>query len=106
MLLHGSCRSNRTGSNDPFHTIAPGNTNYPPGYQFADATLFQDPKTRKTYVFWRTRITTGLDGPTGFRGMELTEDCHDVQPASDTRITATVSLEYNLFIQRMPVFLL
>ena len=51
--------SNKTGSDDPFRTVAEGNPNYPPGYQFADATLFQDPQTHKTYVYWRTRITTG-----------------------------------------------
>ena len=30
---------------DPFHTVYPGNRNLPVGYQYADATLFQDPKT-------------------------------------------------------------
>jgi hypothetical protein len=81
------------GGDDPFQTVAKGIKNYPPGYQYADATLFQDPVTFKTYVYWRTRITTGLDGPTGFRGMELTENCLDVVPASDTRITATPNRE-------------
>ena len=32
---------NRTGTDDPFHTIAPGIKNFPDGYQYADATLFQ-----------------------------------------------------------------
>ena len=45
--------SNQTSSDDPFHTIAPGIKNYPPGYQFADATLFQDPQTASTFVYWR-----------------------------------------------------
>jgi hypothetical protein len=57
--------SNKTGSDDPFHTIAPGIKNFPAGYQYADATLFQDPKTFKSYVYWRTRMTKGLDGNTG-----------------------------------------
>ena len=39
--------SNRTGSDDPFHTVAAGIHNYPPGYQFADATLFQHPHTHR-----------------------------------------------------------
>ena len=85
--------SNATGSDDPFRTIAKGIMNYPPGYQFADATLYQDPQTHKTFVYWRTRITTGLSGPTGFRGMQLTDDCRDVVPESDTRITATPNRE-------------
>ena len=85
--------SNRTGTDDPFNTVAPGIPNYPPGYQFADATLFQDPQTHRTYTYWRTRVTNGKDGPTGFRGMELTEDCRGVTPASDTRITATPNRE-------------
>ena len=85
--------SNATGSDDPFMTVAKGIHNFPPGYQFADATLFQDPKTYKTYVYWRTRIMTGIDGPTGFRAMELTEDCLNVQPDSDTRIFETPNRE-------------
>lgn len=73
--------SNASGSDDPFRTVAAGIENYPPGYQYADATLFQDPATLKTYVYWRTRMTTGLDGSTtGFRGMELTADCRGVVP--------------------------
>ena len=85
--------SNRSGSDDPFVTVAQGIQNYPPGYQYADATLFQDPMTYKTYVFWRTRMTKGLDGATGFRGMELTADCRGVKPESDLRITATPNRE-------------
>lgn len=85
--------SNASGSDDPFMTIAKGIKNFPAGYQFADATLFQDPQTDKTFVYWRTRITTGLDGPTGFRAMELTEDCLDVQPRSDTRVFETPNRE-------------
>ena len=77
--------SNKTGNADPFRTVAFGIKNYPPGYQYADATLFQDPASHKTYVYWRTRIATGLDGTTGFRGMALTDDCLDVVPGSDTR---------------------
>jgi hypothetical protein len=83
---------NRTGD-DPFHTVASGIPNFPLGYQYADATLFQDPQSGKAFVYWRTRITTGRTGPTGFRGMELTEDCLDVVPQSDTRITATPNRE-------------
>lgn len=67
--------------------------NHHPSDQFADATLFQDPATTRTYVYWRTRITTGLGGPTGFRGMELTADCRGVRPESDTRITETANRE-------------
>ena len=84
--------SNKTGD-DPFRPVAPGVKNFPAGYQFADATLFQDPTTFKTYVYWRTRMSKGLDGSTGFRAMELTVDCHDVVPGSDTRITATANRE-------------
>ena len=85
--------SNASGSDDPFHTVAAGIKNYPPGYQYADATLFQDPATSKSYVYWRTRMTTGLDGTTGFRAMQLTEDCHGVLPENDTRVTATPNRE-------------
>ena len=85
--------SNKTGSDDPFVTIAEGIKNYPPGYQYADATLFQDPGSLDTFVYWRTRMTTGLDGPTGFRGMQLTQDCLGVLPDTDTRITATPNRE-------------
>jgi hypothetical protein len=85
--------SNGTDSDDPFTTIAPGIKNYPPGYQYADATLFQDPTTFTTYVYWRTRTTTGLDGTTGFRAMELTPDCHGVVRESDTRVTSTANRE-------------
>ena len=87
--------SNHTGSDDPFHTIAPGIANLPTGYQYADATLFQDPRPpHKTFVYWRTRMTKGVDGTsTGFRAMELTEDCHDVLPSSDTQVTLTPNRE-------------
>ena len=85
--------SNRTGNSDPFRTVAKGIKNYKPGYQYADATLFQDPKTFKTYVYWRTRMSTGVAGPTGFRAMELTADCRDVVHASDTRVTSTPNRE-------------
>jgi hypothetical protein len=41
----------------PFHTVNPGNRNLLTGYQYADATLFQDPKDpRRIYVYWRTRV--------------------------------------------------
>eukprot|EP01043_Picozoa_sp_COSAG02_P061747 COSAG02_NODE_8359_length_2598_cov_13.235447_2_plen_397_part_00 len=87
--------SNRTGSNDPFHTIAPGIANLPAGYQYADATLFQDPRPpHKTFVYWRTRMTKGVDGTTtGFRAMELTNDCRNVLPSSDTQVTVTPNRE-------------
>lgn len=85
--------SNSSGSDDPFRTIAAGIKNYPPGYQYADATLFQDPATLKTYVYWRTRMTTGLNGTTGLRAMQLTDDCHGVLLESDTRVTATPNRE-------------
>jgi len=86
--------SNKTGSDDPFVTVGEGAKNYPPGYQYADATLFQDPATHKTYVYWRTRMTKGVDGTaTGFRAMELTTDCLGVVRGSDTRVTATANRE-------------
>ena len=68
---------------DPFHTIFPGNINLPAGYQYADATLFQDPRTAKTYIYWRTRDNKQ---DTGFRAMELTDDCLDVKHESDTQL--------------------
>jgi hypothetical protein len=68
---------------DPFHTVAPGNANLPEGYQFADATLFQDPRTNKSYVYWRTRVNPQH---TGFRAMELTDDCTDVKPETDAQV--------------------
>ena len=87
--------SNSSGSDDPFTTIAPGIPNLPAGYQYADATLFTDPKPpHKSYVFWRSRMTKGLDGTTtGFRAMELTEDCRNVVPSSDMRVTETPNRE-------------
>lgn len=87
--------SNHTGSDDPFHTIAPGIANLPAGYQYADATLFQDPRPpHKTFVYWRTRMTKGADGTTtGFRAMELTNDCRNVLPSSDTQVTVTPNRE-------------
>ena len=58
---------NRSGD-DPFHTLATGIKNLPSGYQYADATLFQDPATHRTYVYWRSRMSKGADGTaTGFR---------------------------------------
>ena len=58
---------------DPFHTVYPGNRNLPDGYQYADATLFQDAHSQnKTYVYWRTRVNPQN---TGFRAMQLTDDC-------------------------------
>ena len=53
----------------------------------------QDPVTSRVYVYWRTRISTGLDGPTGFRAMQLAEDCLDVMPESDLRVTVTPNRE-------------
>lgn len=38
-------------------------------------------------------MTSGLDGTTGFRAMELTPDCHGVVPSSDLRITSTANRE-------------
>ena len=62
----------------------PGNRNLPAGYQYADATLFQDPKDpRRIYVYWRTRVNPQN---TGFRAMELSEDCLSVKPESDTQV--------------------
>lgn len=84
---------NRSGTDDPFNTIAPGIANFPSGYQYADATLFQDPHTLKTYVYWRSRLDTGANGPTGFRAMELTDDCLAVKEASDTRVFRTPNRE-------------
>ena len=86
--------SNKTGSDDPFRTVAEGVANYPAGYQYADATLFQDPVSFKTFVYWRSRMTTGKDGtPTGFRAMELTDDCMGVVLGTDTRVTVTANRE-------------
>ena len=70
--------------------IARGNVESMPALSMGTS---EDPRTYKTYVYWRTRITTGIDGPTGFRAMELTEDCLDVQPDSDTRIFKTPNRE-------------
>ena len=75
---------------DPFHTVYPGNPNLPAGYQYGDATLFQDPRTGRAYVYWRTRVNPQH---TGFRGMELTEDCTDVRPGSDTQLFVTPNRE-------------
>jgi hypothetical protein len=39
-------------------------------------------------------MTKGVDGTsTGFRAMELTENCHDVRPSSDTQVTLTPNRE-------------
>ena len=40
---------------DPFHTVYPGNSNLPDGYQYADATLFEDPRLggRDHYAYGR-----------------------------------------------------
>jgi len=73
---------------DPFRTVARGGPNFRAGYQYGDATLFQDPRTGRAYVYWRTRWHQ-----TGFRGMELTEDCTDVRPESDTQLFATPNRE-------------
>ena len=81
---------NKTGKRDPFHTVAEGIPNYPLGYQYADATVFQDPKTGKAYVYWRTRVNANH---TGFRAMELTEDCTDVKPETDTQLFRTPNRE-------------
>ena len=54
---------------DPFHTVAPGNPNLEEGYQYADATLFVDPRSRRAFVYWRTRVDPQ---DTGFRAMRLT----------------------------------
>ena len=75
---------------DPFHTIYPGNPNLPAGYQYADATLFQDPKSAKTFVYWRTRVNPQQ---TGFRAMELTDDCLDVKHSSDHQLFQTPNRE-------------
>jgi hypothetical protein len=75
---------------DPFHTVAPGNRNLAAGYQFADATLFQDPKSRKTFVYWRSRVNPQH---TGFRAMELTDDCLAVKPESDTQLFTSPNRE-------------
>ena len=71
-------------STDPFHAIAPGN------YQFADATLFQDPKSSKAYLYWRTRVNVQH---TGFRAIELTDDCTAVRPETDTQLFQTPNRE-------------
>ena len=78
------------GSMDPFHTVAKGIANYPPGYQYADATIWQHPNTGRAYVYWRTRVNPSN---TGFRAMELTDDCLDVNRASDTQLFRTPNRE-------------
>ena len=77
-------------ASDPFRTVAPGNPNLPEGYQYADATLFQDPRTGKAYVYWRTRVNPQN---TGFRAMQLTDDCRDVVPSSDAQLFQTPNRE-------------
>ena len=49
-----------------------------------------DPRTGRAYVYWRTRVNPQN---TGFRGMELTEDCTDVKPQSDTQLFQTPNRE-------------
>ena len=78
------------GDDDPFHTVAKGIPNYPLGYQYADATLWQQPTSGRAFVYWRTRVNPS---DTGFRAMELTDDCLDVIPSSDTQIFATPNRE-------------
>ncbi len=75
---------------DPFHTVAPGNPNLEEGYQYADATLFVDPRSRRAFVYWRTRVDPQ---DTGFRAMRLTPDCLDVEPWSDTQLFTTPNRE-------------
>jgi hypothetical protein len=79
-------------ASDPFHTVYPGNRNLPAGYEYADATLFQDPRgaDRATYVYWRSRVNPQ---GTGFRAMRLTEDCLGVVPSSDTQLFQTPNRE-------------
>ena len=60
------------------------------GYQYADATLFQDPKSNKTYVYWRSRVNPQN---TGFRAMELTDDCLSIVPESDTQLFTSANRE-------------
>ena len=39
-------------------------------------------------------MTKGIDGTsTGFRAMELTDDCRNVKPSSDTQVTVTPNRE-------------
>ena len=75
---------------DPFHTVAAGIPNFPAGYQYADATLWQHPSSGRAYLYWRTRVNPQ---DTGFRAMELTDDCVDVQWASDTQLFRTPNRE-------------
>ncbi|KAL1503618.1 hypothetical protein AB1Y20_012095 [Prymnesium parvum] len=75
---------------DPFHTVNAGNPLLPEGYQYADATLFEDPRTGRAYVYWRTRVNPQN---TGFRAMELTSDCLAVRPESDTQLFQTANRE-------------
>ena len=84
--------SNKTGSDDPFHTVAPGIKNLPSGYQYADATLYQDPSTHRTYVYWRTRMTNGLDGK---RACRFSESSRAAGFASDKCVFTTST--FNLF---------
>ena len=75
---------------DPFHTVDPGNPNIEEGYQFADATLFQDPASSRAFVYWRTRVNSHH---TGFRAMELTDDCTNVRRESDHQLFQTANRE-------------
>lgn len=77
---------------DPFHTVYPGNPNLPDGYQYADATLFEDPRLRGRdhYVYWRTRVNPQQ---TGFRALKLTDDCTGIRPESDSQLFQTPNRE-------------
>ena len=73
---------------DPFKTVAKGIANYPSGYQYADATLWQEAPGGRAYVYWRTRVNPQH---TGFRAMELTADCLDVRRETDTQLFITAN---------------
>lgn len=55
-------------------------------YQYADATLFQDPRDGATYVYWRTQVYPVRDRRLGFHAMRLSDDCADTVDGSDTQI--------------------
>ena len=91
--------SNKTGSDDPFHTVAPGIKNLPSGYQYADATLYQDPSTHRTYVYWRTRMTNGLDGKRACRFSESSRAAGlQVTSVSSLRALSTYSLSLYIYV--------
>ena len=63
-------------------------------YQYGDATLYQDPATLTTYVYWRARTTEA-----GFRAMELDDTCTGVRSETDTQIFTSPNREAPAFFE-------